>query len=210
MERHIDWERLVRLTEYNQKAADASPSAKDALAFYASVLELVGDFSASEVAPHAEVIDREYLQLRDGIVSFPPMLQKITGQVKELKLHGMCLPRELDGMNCPYLLFLAVTELFSRSEVSVAAHIGFHGGMGLAALVFSSIEGMTEFGCESNWISTTRFRDMIAEIAAGEACGNMDIVEPSAGNDEAAFTSDIEQDESGQWRLTGTFRSKVR
>ncbi|MFM1918523.1 MAG: hypothetical protein RLZZ303_157 [Candidatus Hydrogenedentota bacterium] len=203
MERYIDWEPLVRLTEYNYKAADAFPSAKEALEFYASVLELVGDFSANEVAPHAAVIDREHPQLRDGIVSFPPVLQKIMEQVKELQLHGMCLPRELDGMNCPYLLFLVVTELFSRSDVSVAAHIGFHGGMGLAALMFSGIEGTTEFDSQSNRISATRFRDMIAEIAAGEAWGSMDITEPNAGSDMAALTSHAEQDESGRWHLTG-------
>jgi hypothetical protein len=129
IDRAIDWAPLVRLTEYDYRAPEAFPHAKEALEFYREILERVGEFAANEVAPHAEAIDREHPALDNGKVTFPPVLQRIMDQVNELQLHAMCLPREFDGMNCPYLLHLVVTELFARADVSVAAHVGLHGGM---------------------------------------------------------------------------------
>lgn len=203
IERAIDWEPLVKLTEYQGKAMEAFPTTAEALEFYKSVLELVGDFSANQVAPHSEAIDRQHSTLENSEVTFPPVLQDLMNQINELQLHGMCLPRELDGLNCPYMLFLVVTELFARADVSVAAHVGFHGGMALAGLMFSIIEGTTEFDAEGNKIKSTRFPELIAEIAAGQAWGSMDITEPNAGSDMAALATHAEQDANGQWLVTG-------
>jgi len=202
IERAIDWEPLVRMTEYNYKAQDAFPNPAEALEFYQSVLQMVGDFSANHVSPHTEAIDRQHSTLKDSEVTFAPVLQGIMDQINALQLHGMCLPRELDGLNCPYLLFLATTELFARADVSVAAHVGFHGGMALAALIFSIIEGTTEFDAEKNQIKTTRFNEVIADIVAGNAWGSMDITEPNAGSDMAALATHAVL-EDGQWYVTG-------
>ena len=203
IERAIDWEPLVRLTEYNYQAQDAFPNPIEAKEFYQSVLQMVGDFSANHVAPHSEAIDRQHSTLKDSEVTFPPVLQGIMDEINALQLHGMSLPRELDGLNCPYLLFLATTELFSRADVSVAAHVGFHGGMALAALIFSIIEGTTEIEAEKTRIKATRFREVIADIVAGNAWGSMDITEPNAGSDMAALATRAELDADGQWYVTG-------
>ncbi len=203
MDRGIDWEPLVRLTEYDYKAPEAFPNVEEAAGFYREIVELVGEFSANEVGPHAQDIDREHPTLNSGEVSFPPVLQGIMDKVNELQLHGMCLPRELGGMNCPYLLHLVVTELFARSDVSVAAHVGFHGGMALAGLVFSVFEGTTAFDAELVRIKSTRFQEMIAEIGAGQAWASMDITEPGAGSDMAALTTRAVQEGDGQWYVTG-------
>lgn len=202
IERYLNWEPLVRMTEYDYKAQDAPANPAEALEFYQSVLQMVGDFSAEHVAPHAEAIDRQHSTLENSEVTFPPVLQGVMDQINALQLHGMCLPRELDGLNCPYLLFLATTELFARADVSVAAHVGFHGGMALAALIFSIIEGSTEFNGETNRIEKTRFREAIADIAAGNAWGSMDITEPNAGSDMAALATYAVL-EDGQWFVTG-------
>ena len=60
IEKAIDWEPLVKLTEYNFKAPDAFPNKEEALEFYTSVLELAGDFSAEQIDPHTEAIDRQH------------------------------------------------------------------------------------------------------------------------------------------------------
>lgn len=203
VERAIDWEPLVRLTEYLYKAQGAFPNRDEALEFYKSALEMVGEFSANEVAPHSEAIDRQHPRLENGEVIFPPVLQEIMEKIHELQLHGMCLPRELDGLNCPYLLVLLTTELFARADVSVAAHVGFHGGMALAGLVFSIIEGSTEFDAETCQIKSTRFSDMISDIAAGNAWGSMDITEPNAGSDMSALATRGVLEADGQWYVTG-------
>jgi alkylation response protein AidB-like acyl-CoA dehydrogenase len=203
VEKAIDWNSLVELTEYRYQAKDGFANAEEAVEFYKSVLEMVGDFVANEVAPKAKEIDRSHPRLENGDVLFPPVLNEIFEHVRQLELHGMCIPRELGGMNCPFLLFLITTELMARADVSVAAHVGFHGGMALAMLVFSIMENTTEFDVENVCIKDTRFREYIEEIIAGEAWGSMDITEPGAGSDMAAMTTRGEQDTNGNWYLTG-------
>src|SRR5690606_23486399 len=65
-------------------------------------------------------------------------------------------------------------------------------------------EGTTTFDRATRRITGTRFADAISEIMAGEAWGSMDITEPDAGSDMAALRCRAEQDEDGQWRVTGS------
>ena len=203
VEKYLDWEPLVRLTEFDYRTEDGFKDAAEALDFYTSVLDLVGDFSANEIAPFAKQIDLEHPRLENGHVTFPPVLQTIFDKIRDLELHGMCLPRDLGGMNCPFTLFMICNELMARADVSVTAHHGFHGGMAMAALLFSTIEGTTEFDTEQMKMKNTRFADMIAEITAGEAWGSMDITEPGAGSDMAALRTRGVQDAQGNWTVTG-------
>jgi len=203
VEKYIDWEPLVRMTEFDYRLSEGFENVEDALDFYKSVLDLVGNFAANEVAPNAAQIDREHPFFEDGVVKFPPVLQNIADQIKGLELHGMCLPRDLGGMNCPFLLFLLSSEMFSRADVSVSAHFGFHGGIAMAMLLFSVMEGTTEFDIENLQIKSTRFADAMAEIASGDAWGSMDITEPGAGSDMAQLRTKGEQDADGNWFVTG-------
>jgi len=203
VDKHLDWEPLVKLTEYNWKAEDGFKNTEEALEFYRSVLDMIGNFVADEIDPHTAQIDREHPTLKDGIVEFPPVLQNIFDQIKALELHGMCIPRELGGMNCPLTVLMLSTELIARADVSIAAHNDFHGGIAMAMLLFSIIEGTTEFDAENNVITKTRFADEIAEILTGDAWGSMDITEPGAGSDMAAMRTKGEVDEDGNWTVTG-------
>lgn len=203
VDRGIDWEPLVELTEFGYRATDGFKDVAEALDFYRSAIELVGEFSAKEIAPHAAQIDREHPFLEDGEVRFPPVLQNIFDQVRDMGLHGMCLPREMDGMNCPFLLFTMGSEVMARADVSVSAHHGFHGGIAMAMLLYSAMEGSAEFDREKMAFSSTRFDQAIAEIVSGEAWGAMDITEPGAGSDMAQLRSKGELGKDGVWRVTG-------
>ena len=55
---------------------------------------------------------------------FPPVLDGIFEQIGAMGLHGICLPRELGGMNCPLFLYMLQCELVSRADVSVMTHHG--------------------------------------------------------------------------------------
>jgi hypothetical protein len=156
---------------------------------------------AEEIAPVAAQIDREGVKLVDGEAVQPAVMDAIFERIKSLDLHWMCVPRELGGMNCPLLLYFINTEVMARADVSVMAHHGFHGGMALALLIFSIREGTTEF--DGPRIVSTRFRKELEEIARGDAWGTMDITEPDAGSDMAALRTVGEQDEHGNWFVTG-------
>ena len=203
LDKAIDWEPLVRLTERDVKDSDSFESSAAAVTFYRDVLESVAEYVAEEIAPHAEEIDREGVLFDNGEVSFPPRLEKIFDELKALGFHGLCVPRELGGLNLPLLAYMACVELFARADVSVAAHFGFHGGMAMAMLVYSINEGTTEIDPQSGEILSTRFAHEIGEIMRGEAWGSMDITEPDAGSDMAALRSKAHHGDDGIWRVTG-------
>jgi 3-(methylthio)propanoyl-CoA dehydrogenase len=203
LEKGIDWEPLVDLGERGFRIEGGFASAAEAVEFYREIAEMVGEFVAEEIAPHAAELDREGVSLAGGEVVVPARLDAIFKAIKELDLHGMGLPRELGGMNAPMLLYFINTEVFARAEVSVMAHYNFHGGMALAMLALSLLEGTTTVDTSSGEILSTRFAEQIAEIARGDAWGCMDITEPDAGSDMAALRTLGEQDQDGNWYITG-------
>ena len=106
-------------------------------------------------------------------------------------------------MNAPMLVFHMNSELLARADVSVCAHHGFHGGLAMAALVYSVMEGSTTFDPDEKVITETRFQEVIDSIVSGEHWGSMDITEPDAGSDMAALRCRGEQDDDGHWFVTG-------
>jgi len=203
VDKWIDWQPLVAITEESFADDDGHDSLEDALEFYKDLLDMVGNFVADEIAPHAAKIDATPMELVDGEVIFPDVLQTIFDKIKALELHGMCLPRQLGGMNCPLMLYMLNSEMFARADVSTMTHHGFHGGMAMAMLVYSLQEGTTEFELDPPRLVKTRFADAISEIARGEAWGCMDITEPDAGSDMAALRCRGEEDADGNWTVTG-------
>jgi alkylation response protein AidB-like acyl-CoA dehydrogenase len=204
IEKWIDWEPLVRLTEHDYNYEYGFQNAEEAVDFYKNILEMIGRFVADEIEPHVAELEREGPKFVDGEVVFPEKFDDIFEQIKQLDVHGMCVPRELGGMNVPLLVYMFQTELMARSDVSIAAHHGFHGGIAMALLVYSITEGTTEFDPETGHITSTRFGDEINEIISGDAWGSMDITEPDAGSDMAGLRTKAEQDEDGNWFVTGT------
>ncbi|MBI2570022.1 MAG: acyl-CoA dehydrogenase family protein [Candidatus Schekmanbacteria bacterium] len=203
LDKWLDWAPLARITELDFTEPEGFKNSEEAVAFYKEVLGTIAEFVADEVAPLGPEIDREHLRLENGEVVLPPQLKKIDDAMRGLDLHGMCLPRALGGLNCPAILFSIVGELFARADVSVGAHFGFHGGMAMAMLMYSVYEGTTKFDPQTGQITETRFRELIEEIAAGKAWGCMDITEPHAGSDMAQLKTKGEQDEAGNWFVTG-------
>ena len=199
----IDWEPIVRLTEHDFRSPDGFTSTAEAVEFYREVLDLVGGFVGEEIAPKWRELDHAHPHVEDGEVVYPPVFDDIFEQIKDLGLHGLCIPRELGGMNAPLLLLQINNELFARADVSVCAHYGFHGGMALSALTYSILEGSTEFQTDPPMITSTRFQEAIDEIIAGETFGSMDITEPDAGSDMARLRTRGVQDEEGNWFVTG-------
>jgi alkylation response protein AidB-like acyl-CoA dehydrogenase len=203
VDKGIDWEPLVRTTEADFRNPGGPKSVDEAVDLYRSMLDLVGGFAAAEIAPHAAELDREGVRFEGGEAVFPPRLAGIFDQIKQLGLHGLCVPRELGGMNAPVMAYFLASELFGRADVSVMAHHGFHGGMAMAMLLFSVREGTTRFDMEQGTVVETRFRAFIEEIARGEAWGCMDITEPDAGCDMARLLARGEQDADGNWFVSG-------
>lgn len=203
IDKGIDWAPLVRLTEYDGRAEGAAESLDEALATYREILTYIGEFAADAIAPQATAIDRNKPELSGGEVIPSDAMQNVFEGLKELDLYGMCLPRELGGMNLPFVLYLSSIELIGRADVSVVAHYGFHGGIAMALLLYSVMEGTTDFDADAAQITATRFAEAIEEIRTGDTWGSMDITEPDAGSDMGALRCKAVQDDDGAWRVTG-------
>lgn len=204
LDRGIDWEPLVRISEHDYTREDGFENVGEAVEFYREVLGLCGAFAADEIAPRAAEIDRAHPYKEGDEVLHPPVLQELYDNLDELELYGLCLPRELGGMNAPMTVFQLTTELFARADVSVCAQYGFHGGIAMAALMYSVLEGTTEWDEETFTVTKTRFSEAIEEIITGRAWGSMDITEADAGSDMAKLRCKGEQAEDGSWTVSGT------
>lgn len=199
----IDWGPVVEITEKRFEDEGGHENLEEALEFYGDIADMFGQFVADEVAPHAAEIDASGLELVDGEVVFPDRLNRIFEQLKDLDLHGLNAPRELGGMNAPMLLYFVNAEMFARADVSTMAHHSFHGGIAMAALVFSVTEGSTEIDPDKLQITKTRWQDAIGEMIRGEAWGCMDITEPDAGSDMAQLRATGTLGDDGVWRVSG-------
>jgi alkylation response protein AidB-like acyl-CoA dehydrogenase len=202
-EQWIDWASLVELIEHGFRQKDGPRTTEEAVSLYKDVVEMVGEVVAEEIAPRAAAIDREGAHMKDGEAVLPKAMDEIFKRFNELGLHGLCIPRELGGMNSPLIVYFVTAELMARADVSVMAHSSFHGGIACAMLAFSQLEGTTETDPATGEITKTRFAAEIAEIVAGKAWGCMDITEPDAGSDMAALRAVGEQDAAGNWTVTG-------
>lgn len=202
-ERGVDWARLAELCEHGFRQPDGARSAGEAIASYREIAEMIGELVAEEVAPQAAAVDRAGARYQDGEAVLPPVMDALFRKFAELDLHGVALPRELGGLNCPLLLYLVASELLARADVSMMSHFAFHGAMALSMLNLSMMEGTTEIDPDTGVVRGTRFRDEIAEIVAGRAWGSMDITEPDAGSDMAALRTVGRQEPDGSWTVTG-------
>jgi alkylation response protein AidB-like acyl-CoA dehydrogenase len=203
LERGIDWAPLVEATEYGNRAKGAFDTPADAVAFYREVLESVGELAATHVGARAAEMDRQHPRVEGGEVVEGAAMTAAFEAFKSAELHKLCIPRELGGLGSPLLVYFLCGEMIARGDVGAMTHFSFHGGIAMAMLAYSIYEGSTRFDVEGGRIAETRFAKQIEEISRGDAWGCMDITEPDAGSDMARLRTRGEQDEDGQWRLTG-------
>jgi alkylation response protein AidB-like acyl-CoA dehydrogenase len=203
LERGVDWDALVEVTEYGYRAPGGFKTAAEAQGFYAEIATMMGELVAKELGPRAASIDREGNRLSEGEVTEGASMQAFFAALKAAEVHRLCLPRELGGLNAPLMLYFLVAEMVARGDVSAMTHFSFHGGMAMAMLAYSIHEGSTRFDVAAGRIAETRFGEYIEEIARGDAWGCMDITEPDAGSDMARLRARATQGTDGQWTVSG-------
>jgi hypothetical protein len=203
IEKAINWEPVVKAVERDFTSEGGFNTVEEAKEFYIEVLSMVGNFVAEEITPRVAAVDRVHNTVEDGEVALAPEMDEIFRQIGELGLHTISFPRELGGMNAPTMIYMITSELIARGDVSMMTHFAFHCGIGLVLLMYSVLEGSTEFDPETLEITSTRFQEAIDDIMSGKDWGSMDITEPNAGSDMAALSTKAEQDQEGNWFLTG-------
>lgn len=201
IERGFDWTEVAALYERNFTCEDGFKNETEAREFYRDILDNVGKFVATEIAPRVRKMDGEHARLVAGEVRVSGELEAVFDGFKEMGLYALNLPRELGGLNGPFTLYFAIAELISRGDAALLGHYGFHGGIAMSLLMYSLKERSVEHKGEV--LLKTRFDDAISEIAAGNAFGCMVLTEADAGSDLAALRTKGVLGADGKWRLSG-------
>ena len=200
VDKGIDWAPLIDAVEFPRTDTNKA----EMIESYREVLELLGTFSGEQIGPYADELDSQEMRVVDGEVPIAPRMATILESAQELGLHGLSIPTDLGGMNCPLMLYYLNAELMGRGDVSVMSHFGFHSGIALCLLFWSIDEGTTQIDPETGEILSTRWRADIERMRDGLEWGSMDLTEPHAGSDLANLRSRAEQDEDGNWFVTGS------
>jgi alkylation response protein AidB-like acyl-CoA dehydrogenase len=189
----VDWGRIVPLWERKFRDVGeyemAPENVEEACETNDMVLDMVGEFAAEEVAPHAEAVDRQGCSLIDGEVHYADATKDQMQKLAELGLMGFTLPRRFGGMNLPSSMFTATAELIGRADASLQNLYGLQ-GCGETINFFASEELKQEY---------------LPRICAGELTCAMVLTEPNAGSDLPAVSTraTLVDEEKGLWSVSG-------
>ncbi len=140
--------------------------------------DMVRDFSAKEIAPHAQAFDEQ------GAIP-KSLLDKMAG----LGLMGICVPPEYGGAGMDYLTYIIALEEVCKASASV----------GLTMTVNNTLYGepLMRFGTHEQKLR------WLAPAARGERLGCYALTEPGSGSDAMALAATATPKDDG-FVLSGT------
>jgi alkylation response protein AidB-like acyl-CoA dehydrogenase len=191
----LDLREIVEIKEKGYSTVNQYPAAprnyQDAKDNYRLLLEVLGEISASVIAPQAVAADEEGAHFCNGEVEYAASTLKAIQALKQAELMGVMLPWEYGGMNMPETLYQMMVEIISRAEAGLMTIFGLQE-------IASSIN---EFG------SDEMKARVLPRFSRGEVAGAMVLTEPDAGSDLGAVQTRATCDEAtGKWYLNGVKR----
>ncbi|MCR9143992.1 MAG: acyl-CoA dehydrogenase family protein [bacterium] len=198
----IDWDEIVPAYENNfhdaktykesgdERLAYAPSNVDEAIEYYSSVLDSVGEIMGKEVASRAAEMDREGLKYADGKVEFPQAQQECFRILQESGLQPTGLGRHYGGLGLPLTVQSIITEIASRADSAFT-------------LAFASVniaDVVEHFG------SPEMCDEYLPRLAKGELSCAMALTEPNYGSNLADIQTKAVQGDDGVWRLTGAKR----
>lgn len=142
-----------------------------------SLRDVVRDFAAREVRPHAREWDEQQ--------AFPDSLVQ---QMAELGLLGVMIPTQYGGAGLGYLANAVVMEEIARQDGAVALFLAAHNGLSLSHINLAANEQQKQ--------------KYLPRLAKGELVGAWGLTEPSCGSDAGALQTRAVRDGKG-WRISG-------
>lgn len=143
-------------------------------------VEVVRDFAASEIAPHASRWDAEHYFPLDVVLA-----------MGKLGLFGLVFPERYGGSGTDFTTLCLAIEELARVDSSVA--ITLSAGVGLGA---NPIYRFGDEGQRERWLP---------ELCAGRALGAFGLTEPDAGSDAGATRTRARWDgASEEWVIDGS------
>jgi alkylation response protein AidB-like acyl-CoA dehydrogenase len=140
------------------------------------LLELVGGFVRTDVAPRADAFERAH--------EFP---RELFDQLAKMDLTGLIFDEAVGGSAVAYRTYLLVLEELARGSLAL--------GMGL------SVHTLATWGIDTHATPEQRQR-FVPDMVAGRCLGAYALSEPDSGSDAAAMTTRARRD-GDVYRLNG-------
>ncbi len=188
----LDLKTTVSILEDDFKQSELFDTAplnyEEAMDYYNSALELMGDLSGNYFEPRAEANDREGAKFVNNEVVYAKGTLESVAKLAESELMGVLLPREFGGGNIPATIYTMMVEMLSQADASLMTLFGYQ-DVGEAIAKFGTKEQGDLF---------------LKKYCSGEHIGAMVLTEPHAGSDLQNAKLKAFQDEQGNWFLNGT------
>ena len=153
-----------------------------------AILSEAGRFATEEVAPLAEIGDRQGARFIDGAVRMPEGWAALYKAWAAGGWNSLTASPDFGGQGLPHMLHVAALEMWNSGSMAFA--IG-------PTLTIGAVEALTAHG--SAHLKTTYLPKMVS----GEWMGSMNLTEPQAGSDLGAMKTRAERRDDGTYRLFG-------
>ncbi|WEX78222.1 acyl-CoA dehydrogenase [Sinorhizobium numidicum] len=153
-----------------------------------AILSEAGRFATEEIAPLAEIGDRQGARLIDGAVQTPEGWRDLYRNWIGGGWNGLTAPEAFGGQNLPHMLHVAAMEMWNGGSMAFAL---------APTLTMGAIEALEKHGSDA--LKAT----FLGKMVSGEWMGTMNLTEPNAGSDLGALKTRAERRADGSYRIFG-------
>ncbi|TCA15992.1 acyl-CoA dehydrogenase [Rhizobium leguminosarum] len=153
-----------------------------------AILAEAGRFATEEVAPLAEIGDRQGARLIDGEVRLPDGWRDLYRHWIAGGWNGLTAPEGFGGQALPHMLNVAALEMWNSGSMAFAL---------APTLTMGAIEAVSTHG------SAALKQKYLEKMVSGEWTGTMNLTEPHAGSDLGVLKARAERRDDGSYRLFG-------
>ncbi|MBB4288699.1 acyl-CoA dehydrogenase [Rhizobium leguminosarum] len=153
-----------------------------------AILAEAGRFATDEVAPLADIGDRQGARLEGGEVRLPDGWRDLYRNWIAGGWNGLTAPEAFGGQALPHMLNVAALEMWNSGSMAFAL---------APTLTMGAIEAVSAHG-------SAALKDKYLEkMVSGEWTGTMNLTEPHAGSDLGVLKARAERRDDGSYRLFG-------
>ncbi len=153
-----------------------------------AILSEAGRFASDEIAPLAEIGDRQGATLKEAEVKTPPGWPGLYRAWAEGGWNSLTAAPEFGGQGLPHMLHVATMEMWNSGSMAFA--IG-------PTLTIGAVEALSAHG-------SAQLKDVyLPKMVSGEWMGSMNLTEPHAGSDLGVMKTRAERRDDGTYRIFG-------
>lgn len=153
-----------------------------------AILHEAGRFASDEIAPLAEIGDRQGARISDGKVTTPDGWRDLYRNWISGGWNGLTASEDFGGQALPHMLNVAALEMWNSGSMAFAL---------CPTLTMGAIEAIAAHGSDA--LKAT----YLPKLVSGEWTGTMNLTEPHAGSDLGVLKARAERRDDGSYRIFG-------